>query len=68
MLHSPSPLRHAFYEVFLHLHIAFVMLAFTFLWMHLDGFVAQAYLQVAIVAWAVEVSFESTQKKSMAEF
>lgn len=56
MLHSPSPIRHAFYETFLHLHIALVAAAFTLLWIHLKDKVAQAYLLTAIMLWALEVS------------
>lgn len=56
MLHSPSPIRHAFYETFLHLHIALVAAAFALLWIHLKDKVAQAYLLTAIVLWALEVS------------
>ncbi|KAE8151957.1 ferric reductase like transmembrane component-domain-containing protein [Aspergillus avenaceus] len=35
-LHSPSPIRHAFYETFLHLHQLAALLAFIGVWMHLD--------------------------------
>ncbi|EYE94600.1 ferric reductase family protein [Aspergillus ruber CBS 135680] len=54
MVHSPSPIRHAFYETFLHLHIAMAAVAFGFLWVHLKGLPAQNYLLVAIVFWALE--------------
>ena len=67
MLHSPSPIRHAFYETFLHFHIAIAAGAFALLWIHLDGLVAQAYLLVAIIFWALEVSsgLISTWKKEL---
>ncbi|KAJ5916358.1 hypothetical protein N7504_000373 [Penicillium tannophilum] len=54
LLHSPSPIRHAFYETFLHLH--FVLAAFTmaFLWVHLDGMHSQKYLLTAMILWALE--------------
>lgn len=55
MAHSPSPIRHAFYETFLHLHIAMVAVAFGFLWQHLKGMAAQNYLLVSIIFWALEV-------------
>lgn len=55
MMHSPSPIRHAFYETFLHLHIAMVVVAFALLWVHLNDLMAQAYLLAAIVFWAFEV-------------
>ncbi|KAJ5577623.1 uncharacterized protein N7459_006587 [Penicillium hispanicum] len=44
LLHSPSPIRHAFYETFIHLHIAIAVVCFGFLWVHVDGMVAQDYL------------------------
>ena len=56
MLHSPSPIRHAFYETFLHLHIAIAAVSLGFLWVHLDGMISQNYLLIAIVLWALEVS------------
>ena len=55
MVHSPSPIRHAFYETFLHLHIALVAVAFAFLWIHLDGMPAQNFLLVAVIFWCLEV-------------
>ncbi|OJJ51636.1 hypothetical protein ASPZODRAFT_148884 [Penicilliopsis zonata CBS 506.65] len=51
VVQSPSALRHAFYETFLHLHIVLAVVACAFLWIHLDGFVSQAYLLVALVFW-----------------
>ncbi|KAF7719811.1 Uncharacterized protein PECH_006917 [Penicillium ucsense] len=54
MLHSPSPIRHAFYETFLHLHIALAAVCFGFLWVHLNGLAAQTYLLATIVLWALE--------------
>ncbi|KAL4895765.1 ferric reductase like transmembrane component-domain-containing protein [Aspergillus ambiguus] len=36
VLHSPSPLRHAFYETFLHLHQLFAFLAFLGVYIHID--------------------------------
>lgn len=54
LLHSPSAIRHAFYEVFLHVHIAVAMLATGALWVHLNGLETQRVLLVAIVFWAVE--------------
>ncbi|RAK76255.1 ferric reductase family protein [Aspergillus fijiensis CBS 313.89] len=54
LLHSPSPIRHAFYETFLHLHIVFAVLAIAFLWVHLNGMVSQYYLMVGIIFWALE--------------
>ncbi|KAK2757215.1 hypothetical protein FQN54_004729 [Arachnomyces sp. PD_36] len=54
MVHSPSALRHAFYETFLHLHIAVVMVSLGFLWVHLNDYHQQNYLLSAIVIWAFE--------------
>lgn len=54
MIHSFSALRHAFYETFLHFHIAVVMVALGFLWVHLDGYPQQHYLLASIVIWAFE--------------
>lgn len=54
LLHSPSPVRHAFYETFLHSHFAIAAISFGFLWVHLNGLAAQAYLLAAIVLWALE--------------
>ncbi|PYH87767.1 ferric-chelate reductase [Aspergillus ellipticus CBS 707.79] len=54
VIHSPSPIRHAFYETFLHLHLVLVAVSFAFLWIHLDGMVSQNYLLVAVVFWALE--------------
>lgn len=54
MLHSFSALRHAFYEVFLHLHIAMVMVACGFLWVHLNHYPQQNYLLASIIIWAFE--------------
>lgn len=56
MLHSLSPIRHAFYEVFIHLHFALAAACFGFLWVHLNGLAAQTYLLAAIILWALEVS------------
>lgn len=36
LLHSPSPIRHAFYETFLHLHQLAAFLAFLGVYFHLD--------------------------------
>lgn len=55
MLQSASLLRKAFYETFLHVHIAVSMFALVGLWMHLDGLAAQIYVKIVIGAWALEV-------------
>ena len=56
VLQSSSILRHAFYETFLHLHIALIILAIVGIWNHLDGLPAKGYLKAVIVIWAAEVS------------
>ncbi|KAJ5239946.1 hypothetical protein N7468_004565 [Penicillium chermesinum] len=53
-VHSPSPLRHAFYETFLSLHIIFAAVCMGGLWVHLDGMPSQNYLLAAIILWIVE--------------
>ena len=50
-----SILRQAFYEVFLHLHIALVILCLVVLRKHLHGLPEQKYLTVVIATWAFEV-------------
>ncbi|KAJ6151522.1 Riboflavin synthase-like beta-barrel [Penicillium chermesinum] len=54
LLHSPSPIRHAFYETFVHLHFAIVAVCMGFLWIHLNGMIAQRYLLASIILWALE--------------
>lgn len=51
-----SILRRAFYEVFLHVHIALVILCIVTLRKHLRGFAEQKYLTAVIAIWAFEVS------------
>ncbi|PGH19352.1 hypothetical protein AJ80_03992 [Polytolypa hystricis UAMH7299] len=53
-VHSPSAIRHAFYETFLHIHIAMVAVSFGFLWVHLKKYPQRRFLLAAIVAWAVD--------------
>ncbi|KAJ5293793.1 hypothetical protein PENANT_c002G00096 [Penicillium antarcticum] len=54
LVHSPSPIRHAFYETFLHLHFAIAAVSIGFLWVHLNGLAAQTYLLAAVILWALE--------------
>ena len=42
-LHSPSPIRHAFYETFLHLHQSLAFLALVGIYVHLDIMKLPAY-------------------------
>jgi hypothetical protein len=55
-LHSLSFIRHAFYEVFLHLHQSFAFLAFLGIYVHLDVEHLPAYPAILItaLAWAGE--------------
>ncbi|EEQ84085.1 ferric-chelate reductase, variant [Blastomyces dermatitidis ER-3] len=53
-LHSPSAIRHAFYETFLHFHQLFVATAFATLCVHLKSKPALKYIISAIVLWAAE--------------
>lgn len=54
LLQSPSVIRHAFYEVFLHVHIALAITAVVAVWMHLDGMPAQDLLLGALICWIFE--------------
>jgi hypothetical protein len=57
LLQSPSPIRHAFYETFLHVHQALAIVAVWGVWVHLDGYSKQKPLIKGVVAiWAIEVS------------
>jgi hypothetical protein len=55
VLHASALMRHAFYEVFLHLHFLSAVFLMVVLWMHLNGLYQQMWLAVAIVAWGAEV-------------
>ena len=54
LLQSPSILRHAFYETFLHVHILLVLASVIVIWLHLDGFRQQSILTAATVCWLAE--------------
>lgn len=56
LIQSPSAIRHAFYETFLHLHIALVILSFVGLWMHLSALPQRSLLIAAIAAWIFDRS------------
>lgn len=55
ILQSISALRHAFYETFLHVHRALVIVIMVVTWMHLDGLPQRRWLAASITAWAIEV-------------
>lgn len=54
LLQACKPLRSACYEIFLHLHIALIITALVGLWIHLDGLPSRRYLDIVLVAWALE--------------
>ncbi|KAJ5091405.1 hypothetical protein NUU61_006275 [Penicillium alfredii] len=57
-LHSPSPIRHAFYETFLHLHQLAALLAFlgVYMHLHLDSLPQKSWAQVIAAIWLIERS------------
>ncbi|KAJ5664515.1 hypothetical protein N7507_005246 [Penicillium longicatenatum] len=58
LLHSPSPIRHAFYEIFLHLHQLFALLAFIGVYLHLklDSLPQKPWIDAVAVIWITERS------------
>ncbi|WEW54755.1 hypothetical protein PRK78_000180 [Emydomyces testavorans] len=56
LLHSPSPIRHAFYETFLHFHqlAAFVAVLGLYFHLDLDKLPQLPLLQFIIFIWAIE--------------
>lgn len=54
LLQSPSIIRHAFYETFLHLHIALVITAVATVWIHLNDRPAQVLVLGALICWIFE--------------
>lgn len=57
-LHSSSPIRHAFYEIFLHLHQLFALLAFIGVYLHLklDSLPQKPWIDAVAVIWITERS------------
>ncbi|KAJ5767293.1 uncharacterized protein N7511_004909 [Penicillium nucicola] len=57
-LHSPSPIRHAFYETFLHLHQLAAVFAFLGVYLHLqiDSLPQRSWSQVIAAIWLLERS------------
>lgn len=53
---SLSPIRHAWYEAFLHFHIILAILAFVALWYHLQNLAMQKVLLVTLILWGLDVS------------
>ncbi|KAK4961569.1 hypothetical protein LTR10_002059 [Elasticomyces elasticus] len=54
LIQSPSVVRHAFYETFLHVHIALVLVATGAVWVHLKTLPQQQILLGAIICWVIE--------------
>ncbi|KAE8379809.1 ferric reductase NAD binding domain-containing protein [Aspergillus bertholletiae] len=54
LFQSASPIRHAFYEFFLHLHIFLAITAFVALWYHLRGLTLQRVLLVTLLLWGLD--------------
>lgn len=56
ILQAWTALRHAFYETFLHIHIALVSVVLAASWVHLDGFPQLIYIKAVVSIWVIEVS------------
>ncbi|CAG7918737.1 unnamed protein product [Penicillium olsonii] len=54
VVQSLSPARHAFYELFLHLHIALALMAFIALWYHLKNLPQQHVLTGTLILWGLD--------------
>ena len=54
LLSSPSIVRHAFYETFLHVHVVLVIVVIIAIWIHLIGTFEQTFLLVGIICWIME--------------
>lgn len=54
ILTSWTAFRHAFYETFLHIHIALVSLIMAALWVHLAGLPQATYVKAVISIWVIE--------------
>ena len=52
LIQSPSIIRQAFYEAFLHFHVTLAALFLAFLWMHLDGFPQWYLILTTVIIWA----------------
>ncbi|KAJ5155344.1 Riboflavin synthase-like beta-barrel [Penicillium capsulatum] len=53
-LQSVSPVRHSFYELFLHLHIALAIMSFVALWYHLKNLDQQRVLLGTLILWGLD--------------
>ncbi len=59
LIQSPSPVRHSFYEVFLHGHIVAAAIAVAAVWVHLKGRPQQLMMYGVVALWAFEVRFRT---------
>lgn len=57
LLQSPSIVRHAFYETFLHVHIVLAFVSVVVVWMHLDGDKQQDLVIAALMIWIAERTY-----------
>lgn len=57
LLQSPSIIRHAFYETFLHVHIVLAFVSVVVTWIHLKEDKQQNLVLAAIVCWIAERAF-----------
>lgn len=55
LFQTTSPLRHAFYELFLHFHISLVVMAFVGLWYHIHHHPQHRILLAALILWGLDV-------------
>ncbi|KAJ5887788.1 Riboflavin synthase-like beta-barrel [Penicillium taxi] len=53
-IQSLSPLRHSFYEFFLHCHIALAIMSFVALWYHLKNLTQQRVLLGTLILWGLD--------------
>lgn len=56
VIQSLSALRHSYYELFLHLHIALAVMSFVALWYHLKNLLQQRVLLGTLILWGLDVS------------
>jgi ferredoxin-NADP reductase len=57
-IQSPSPVRHAFYETFLHIHQLLVLTVVTAVYIHLNGYARQQDVIKGVIAiWIAERTF-----------
>lgn len=57
LLQSWKPIRSLAYEVFHYLHVSLVIIAFSFIWLHLKGHYQRYYLLTAVVLWGLSRAF-----------